>query len=101
MLTRLGDDESALLAMSKAFSSDLRNCMGLAFEAMQNQNWVATAANAHALKGLLLSITAEAAAKDARALEVAARAGDSSAAKTAFALLSESARVAFDTVRSW
>ncbi len=101
MLTRLGDDESALRAMSKAFSSDLRNCMGLAFEAMQNQNWVATAANAHALKGLLLSITAEAAAKDARALEVAARAGDSSAAKTAFSLLSESARVAFDTVRRW
>ena len=101
MLARLGQDEAALRDMVKAFCIDLRQCLNQAWQGLQSQEWALVSAQAHALRGLLSSMTAEAAAADARALELAARAGDPDGIKAAFSKLSESARQAFDAVRSW
>ncbi len=101
LLSRLGGDQAAMHDMAQAFCKDLRNCMGAAFEGLQNKQLPAVRSQAHALKGLLLSITAEGAATDARALEQAASTVDQAAAVAAFGRLSVSAKLAFDTVRQW
>lgn len=101
LLARLGHDEAALQEMVKAFRIDLRKCLNQTWQGMQSQDWAVVCAQAHGLKGLLSSMTAEAAAADARALELAARAGDAVGATAAFSTLSESAKLTFDAVRSW
>lgn len=101
MLNRLAGDEAALHEMAQAFCQDLRVCMGAAFEGLKQSDWVAVAAQGHALKGLLLSLTADGAAEHARALEVAAKSGNAEAAKQAFDQLSESARDTFNVVKNW
>ena len=101
MLNRLAGDETALHEMAQAFCQDLRACMGAAFEALKKQDWKALAAQGHALKGLLLSMTAEGAAMQAKLLEDAARRGDAEAAKSAFDDLSEAARDTFNVVKNW
>jgi signal transduction histidine kinase/CheY-like chemotaxis protein/HPt (histidine-containing phosphotransfer) domain-containing protein len=101
MLNRLAGDEAALRAVAQAFCQDLRHCMGLAFEAVKKQDWTGTSAQAHALKGLLLSMTAEAAASHAKALEQAARIADAHAANDAFAQLSDAAKEVFEVVKTW
>jgi signal transduction histidine kinase/CheY-like chemotaxis protein/HPt (histidine-containing phosphotransfer) domain-containing protein len=101
MLNRLAGNEAALHEMAQAFCEDLRSCMGAAFEGLKRQDWKVVAAQAHALKGLLLSITAEGAAAHAKALEQAVRQGDAMAAKLAFDELSEAARETFNVVKNW
>ena len=101
MLNRLAGNEDALHAMALAFCQDLRNCMGQAYAAVNTQNWAVVAAQAHALKGLLLSMTAEAAAAQARALEHAAKRGDAVGVVAIFKRLSESAKETFDAVKTW
>ena len=101
MLNRLAGDEAALHEMAQAFCLDLRTCMGAAFDALKRQNWTVLAAQAHALKGLLSSITADGAVAQAKLLEQAARQANVAAAKTAFDELSESARDTFNVVKNW
>jgi signal transduction histidine kinase/CheY-like chemotaxis protein len=101
MLNRLAGDEVALHTVAQAFCQDLRHCLGLAFEAIKQEDWAATAAQAHALKGLLLGITAEGAASKVKALEQAAKAADAAAANAAFLQLSDAAKEAFDVVKTW
>ena len=101
LLARLGQDEAALRDMVKAFGIDLGQCLNQAWEGMQLQDWAVVSAQAHGLKGLLSSMTAEAAAADAGALERAARSGDAVGAMAAFSGLSESAKLAFDAVQAW
>ena len=101
LLARVGQDEAALHDVAQAFCRELRDCLGLAFEGLQKQDWQATRAQAHALKGLLLGITADAAAGDARLLEQSVLAADRDRAAAAFANLSDSAKAVFDTVRHW
>ncbi len=101
MLNRLAGNEAALHEMAQAFCQDLRNCMGAAFEALKKQDWKALGAQSHALKGLLLSITADGAAEQAKLLEEAARQGDVVSAKMAFDMLSDSARETFNVVKNW
>lgn len=101
MLNRLAGDEAALHEMAQAFCLDLRTCMGAAFEALKRQDWTVLAAQAHALKGLLSSITADGAMAQAKVLERAARQADVAAAKVAFDNLSESARDTFNVVKNW
>ena len=101
MLSRLAGSEAALHDMSLAFCQDLRTCMGLAYAAVKRQDWVACAQQGHALKGLLLSMTAETAAEHAKQLEWAAKNSDRAATQAAFSRLSVSAREAFDVVKTW
>lgn len=101
LLNQLGGDEAALHAMAKAFCQDLRKCMEKAYNAISRKDWVTTAQQGHALKGLLLSMTAEAAAGEARALEQAAKSGDATAVAQVFDRLSEAAKQTFDAVRNW
>ncbi len=101
LLGRLGQDEAALKDMVKAFRIDLRQCLNQTLAGIQSQDWAVVSAQAHGLKGLLLSMTADAAAADARALELAARSRDAVGAKAAFSGLSGSAKLAFDAVQSW
>ena len=101
LLARLGQDEAALKDMVMAFRNDLRKCLNGAFQALQSQQWAVVSAQAHGLKGLLSSMTAQHAANDAHALELAARAADPLAAKVAFSKLSESAKLSFEAVQKW
>ena len=101
LLERLGQDEAALKDIVNLFGIDLRQRLNQTWTGMQSQDWALVGAQAHALKGLLLTMTADAAAADARALELAARAGDAVGAKAAFSRLSGSSKLAFDAVRSW
>ena len=101
MLNRLAGNEAALHEMASAFCQDLRTCMGIAFSAVKRQDWAVCAQQGHALKGLLQTMTADAAAQDARQLEIAAKSGNGVAVKAAFSNLSISAREAFDVVRTW
>jgi signal transduction histidine kinase/CheY-like chemotaxis protein/HPt (histidine-containing phosphotransfer) domain-containing protein len=101
LLARIGGDEAALHEMAQAFGDDLRERMRLAFIALKKQDWPATRAQAHALKGVLLTMTAQSAASHAHALEKAARANDSGAATAAFDSLSQAAKVAFDSIQNW
>jgi signal transduction histidine kinase/ActR/RegA family two-component response regulator/HPt (histidine-containing phosphotransfer) domain-containing protein len=101
LLARLGGDEAALREMAQAFGDDLRERMRLAFMALKKQDWPATRAQAHALKGALLTMTAHNAASQAHTLEKAARANDSLAATAAFDSLSQAAKVAFDSIQNW
>jgi signal transduction histidine kinase/CheY-like chemotaxis protein/HPt (histidine-containing phosphotransfer) domain-containing protein len=101
LLARLGGDEAALREMAQAFGDDLRERMRLAFIALKKQDWPATRAQAHALKGVLLTVTAQSAASHAHSLEKAARANDSLAATAAFDSLSQAAKVAFDSIQNW
>lgn len=101
MLNRLAGNEDALREMALAFCQDLRNCMGQAYAAVNTQDWPVVAAQAHALKGLLLSMTAEAAAAQAKALEQAAKRGDAAGVTAIFKRLSEAAKETFDAVKTW
>lgn len=101
LLGRLAQDEAALKDMVEAFCIDLHQCLNQIRQGMQSQDWALVCAQAHGLKGLLSSMTAEAAAADARALELAASSGDAVGAKVAFSGLSGSARRAFDAVQRW
>ena len=101
MLKRVAGDEALLHAMAKAFCTDLRDRMGQVHAALQQQDWAAVRAQAHALKGALLTMTAQAAAHEAKALEQAAQAQDTTGTQEAFARLSLAAKVAFDTVKTW
>ena len=101
LLARLGQDEAALRDMVKAFCIDLRKCLNQTWQGVQSQDWAVVSAQAHGLKGLLSSMTAETAAAEAQALELAARAGDPDGVKAAFSRLSASAKLTFDAVRSW
>lgn len=101
LLKRLGGDAAAVHEMALAFCRDLRERMGLAFDALKRQDWPTLAAQAHALKGALLTMTAQAAAQDAQALEIAAISQDHAAALAAFKALSETSKVAFTAIRSW
>jgi signal transduction histidine kinase/DNA-binding response OmpR family regulator len=101
LLARLGGDEAALREMAQAFGEDLRERMRMAFIALKKQDWPATRAQAHALRGVLLTMTAQSAASHAHALEQAARANDSLAATAAFKSLSQAAKVAFDNIQNW
>jgi signal transduction histidine kinase/DNA-binding NarL/FixJ family response regulator len=98
LLKRLGGDEQALREMIRAMRRDLRERMGLAYEAMQRQDWPAMHAQAHALKGALASVTAGQAAAHAAALE---QVKDSEHAQTAFQALSVEAKKVFDTLKTW
>ena len=101
LLARLGQDEAALKEMVGAFCLDLRKCLNQTLQGMQSQDWVLVRAQAHGLKGLLASMTAETAAAEARALELAAQTRDEAGAKAAFSRLTESAKLAFDAVQRW
>ena len=101
MLNRLAGNEDALREMALAFCQDLRNCMGHAYAAVNTQDWPVVAAQAHALKGLLLSMTAEAAAEQAKALQQAAKRGDAAGVTAIFKRLSEAAKETFDAVKTW
>lgn len=101
MLGRLAGNEAALHEMSQAFCQDLRTCMGTAYGAVKRQDWVVCAQQGHALKGLLLSMTAESAAEHAKQMEQAAKNNDGAGTQAAFSRLSVSAREVFDVVRTW
>jgi signal transduction histidine kinase/CheY-like chemotaxis protein len=101
LLSRLAGDELALKDMVRAFRNDLRERMGSAYTALQTQQWQQLLAQAHALKGSLSTMTADAAAGQAKALEAAAKVQDTAAAQAAFEQLSVSAKQAFDAVRKW
>ncbi len=98
LLKRLGGDEQALREMTRAMRRDLRERMGLAYEAMQRQDWPTLHAQAHALKGALASVTAGQAAMQAAALE---QVKDSALAQTVFQALSVEAKKVFDTLKTW
>jgi signal transduction histidine kinase/DNA-binding response OmpR family regulator len=98
LLKRLGGDEQALREMTRAMRRDLRERMGLAYEALQRQDWPALHAQAHALKGALASVTAGQAAAHATALE---QVKDSEHAQATFQALSVEAKKVFDTLKAW
>lgn len=101
LLTRLRGDAAAVHEMAQAFRHDLRERLGVAFQALQKQDWPTLIAQSHALKGALLTMTAQFAASDAKALELAARAQDHAVAIRAFQSLSDSSKAAFAAVQSW
>jgi signal transduction histidine kinase/DNA-binding response OmpR family regulator len=101
LLTRLGNDHSALHEMANAFCHDLRERMGAVFTALKQSNWPVLRQQAHALKGSLLTMTANQAAEHAKALELAAQSQNMAAAQAAFKQLSEAAKQAYDAVKSW
>lgn len=98
LLKRLGGDEQALREMTRAMRSDLRQRMGLAFEAMQRHDWPTMHAQAHALKGALFSVTAGQAAAQAAALE---KIEESKAAQAIFQTFSIEAKKVFDILKTW
>jgi CheY-like chemotaxis protein len=101
LLARLGNDRSALHEMSNAFCDDLRERMGSVFTALKQSNWPVLRQQAHALKGSLLTMTADQAAEHAKALELAAQSQNMAAAQAAFKQLSLTAKQAYDAVKSW
>jgi signal transduction histidine kinase/DNA-binding response OmpR family regulator len=101
LLTRLGGDSALLHDMAQAFCTDLRERMGQAHAALQQRDWRTVGAQAHALAGSLLTLTAHAAAQDAKVLEQAAKNQDAAAALAAFTQLSQSAKLAYDTIKTW
>ncbi len=101
LLSRLGGDTALLHDMAQAFCADLRERMGQTHTALQQQDWRTVGAQAHALCGSLLTLTAQAAAHKAKALEHAAKNQDPAAASAAFAQLSQASKIAYDTVRTW
>jgi two-component system, sensor histidine kinase and response regulator len=101
MLARVAGDEALLHSMATAFCADLRERMGLVHAAVQKHDWPTIAAQGHALRGAFLTMTAQAAANEAKALELAAQTQDKAGTKAAFAKLSAAAKVAYDAVRTW
>jgi HPt (histidine-containing phosphotransfer) domain-containing protein len=87
--------------MAQAFCTDLRERMGQVHAALRQQDWATVLAQAHALKGALLTMTAHAAAQEAQALELAAQAQNNASAQAAFASLSKTSKAAFDAVKTW
>jgi CheY-like chemotaxis protein len=98
LLARLKGDEAALKDMARAMRRDLRERMGLAYEALQKQDWPAMQAQAHALKGALSSVTADEAAAQATQLESCQ---DESRARAVFSQLSTQAKLVFDALKNW
>jgi signal transduction histidine kinase/CheY-like chemotaxis protein len=96
LLARLGGDQAAMHEMARAMRRDLRERMGLAYAALQENNWPAMRAQAHALKGALASVTAEPAAACAKQLELS---NSAEQARAAFAQLSAQAKLVFDALR--
>ena len=101
LLARMGGDNAAVQEMAQAFCTDLRERMGLAFEALKQSNWPQLRSQSHALKGALLTMTAGQAAQDAQALEAAASAQDSAAAAHAFKSLAASSKAVFEVIMRW
>ncbi len=101
LLTRLGNDHSALHEMANAFCHDLRERMGAVFNALKQSNWPVLRHQAHALTGSLLTMTANQAAEHSKALELAAQSQDMAAAQAAFKPLSETAKQAYEAVKDW
>jgi two-component system, sensor histidine kinase and response regulator len=98
LLARLGGDQAALKEMTRAMRHDLREHMGLAYDALQASDWATLQAQAHALKGALASVTAGEAAALAKALE---QCSDQASARAAFHRLSLEAKRVFDTLKAW
>ena len=101
LLARVGGDNAVVQAMAQAFCTDLRERMGLAFEALKQSDWPQLLSQSHALKGALLTMTAGQAAQDAQALEAAASAKDSASAAHAFKSLAASSKAAFEVILRW
>ncbi len=101
LLARIAGDEALLHEMAQAFCTDLRDRMSLVHTALKQQDWQVIGAQAHALGGSLLTLTAQAAAKEAKAMELAAQAQDIAAVQAAFTRLSSAAKEAYDTVKTW
>jgi signal transduction histidine kinase/FixJ family two-component response regulator/HPt (histidine-containing phosphotransfer) domain-containing protein len=101
LLTRLGGDRTALHEMANAFCHDLRERMSSVFTALKQSDWPTLRQQAHALKGSLLTMTADEAAEHAKALELAAQSQNIAAAQTAFKHLSQAAKQAYDAVKNW
>ncbi len=101
LLTRLGGNPAALHEMANAFCHDLRERMGSVFTALKQSDWPTLRQHAHALKGSLLTMTADQAAEHAKALEQAAQSQDMAAAQAAFKQLSETSKKAYDAVKNW
>ncbi len=98
VLSRLNGSQAALRELARAMRRDLREYMGLAYNAMQAQNWVALHAQANTLEGALSSITAIEAAEQAKLL---AQCNAAPQAQAAFALLSVQAKLVFDALKEW
>jgi HPt (histidine-containing phosphotransfer) domain-containing protein len=101
LLTRLGNDRTALHEMTNAFCHDLRERMSTVFTALKQSDWPTLRQQAHALKGSLLTMTADEAAEHAKALELAAQSQNMAAAQAAFKHLSVTAKQTYDAVKSW
>jgi signal transduction histidine kinase/DNA-binding response OmpR family regulator len=101
LLMRLSGDEAALHEMAQAFCTDLRQRMTQTFQALKDANWPRVGQHAHALKGALLTMTAEPAAVHAKALEAAALNQDATEATRAFNALSTASKEVFNQVRNW
>jgi signal transduction histidine kinase/DNA-binding response OmpR family regulator len=101
LLTRLGGDEAALHEMAQAFCVDLRQRMTQTFQALKDADWTQVTRHTHALKGALLTMTAEPAAAHAKALEAAVQAQDAAQATLAFNALSKAAKEVFNQVKDW
>jgi signal transduction histidine kinase/DNA-binding NarL/FixJ family response regulator/HPt (histidine-containing phosphotransfer) domain-containing protein len=101
LLARVGGDEALLREMAKAFCVDLRERMGRAHAAVQKQDWPGIIAQAHALNGALLTMTALGAAQEAKAMEQAAQSQDKAGTQASFAKLSSAAKIAYDTIKAW
>lgn len=101
LLSRLGGDNALLHTMAQAFCTDLRERMGQIHTALQQRDWRTVGAQAHALCGSLLTLTADTAAKEAKVLEQAAQNQNAADALAAFTQLSQAAKLAYDTVKTW
>ena len=98
VLSRLKGNEAALRELARSMRRDLREYMGLAYNAMQAKNWGALHAQANKLEGALSSITAIEAAEQAKLL---AQCNAVPQAQAAFALLSVQAKLVFDALKEW
>ncbi len=101
MLARVGGNANALHEVAQAFCDDLRQRMGDTYELLRNSNWKALRAQAHALKGALVSITADLAAEQARQLEIAAENKDPQACIKTFNALSHMTQDVYLEVKNW
>ena len=96
LLSRLGGDKVAMREMTRAMRRDLRHRMGEAYKALQSNDRMALQAHSHALKGALLSITANEAAELARQLETSS---NDVQAEAVFKTLSVETKRVFDALK--
>jgi signal transduction histidine kinase/CheY-like chemotaxis protein len=98
MLKRLGGDEAALHEVAQTMRRELRDMMASTYDALQKQDAKALRGQAHALKGALLGITADAAAEQAKALESVQSWQEG---QDVFQRLSLQVKAVFDALRQW